>query len=174
MTRSVLSAFAGLLLALPVSLAAHEPVTVTGSGAFASVVTNPSEPLDPPCVLQVIRRGTVTFSGVIQASQNGRIDSTTLSNRCGDVPQGPLVVVYRLDEATVNGKTGGLVIFQRGTFEGSVDSPNGARVTSHIEIMGVSGELKGVTGFGIVTSRSVASGTTNTYWCQLQFPAEAN
>lgn len=175
---SVVVVMGGLWLGLPLTLAAEgeardqETVTVSGAGTFASVVTNPSEPLEPACVLQVTRRGSVTFGGLIQAAQNGRIDSTTLSNRCGEVPQGPVVVVYRLEEAMVNGKKGGLVIFQRGVFEGSVDSPNGARVTSHMEISGVSGELKGVTGFGIVTSRSVATGTTNTYWCQLVFPAE--
>ncbi|MBS1824469.1 MAG: hypothetical protein JST93_04050 [Acidobacteria bacterium] len=168
MTRYLVAGVAGLLMAFPIF--GQDSLTVNGSGTFSSVVTNPSEALDPPCVLKVTRRGSVTFTGLL-TGENGTIDSTTLSNRCGEVPQGPVVVIYRLNDVTVNGKKGGLVIFQRGTFEGVVDSANGARVTSHIEVMGVSGELKGVTGFGIVTSRSVASGTTNTYWCQLQFPA---
>ena len=156
-------------LSLPVGLSAQPPRTINGSGTFASVVTNPSEPLDPPCVLKVVRAGTVTFSGIIQAKDKGKLESTTLSNRCGEVPQGPVVVRYTLDEATIDGKTGAVVIIQRGTFQGAIDSPDGARVTSHMEIWGVSGELRGMLGYGIVTSRSVPTGTTNTYWCELEF-----
>lgn len=158
-------------LSLPAGLLAQPPRTISGGGTFASVVTNPSEPLDPPCVLKVVRAGTVTFSGIIQAKDKdkGKLESTTLSNRCGEVPQGPVVVRYTLEDATIDGKTGAVVIIQRGFFQGAIDSPDGARVTSHMEIWGVSGELRGMLGYGIVTSRSVPTGTTNTYWCELEF-----
>jgi len=144
---------------------------VTGSGNIVALVTRTSEPLSPPCITLVRRVGTASFSGLIEnAPEHGRQESRILRDACEDPIQGTNATTYTLDEATVAGRTGGLILEASGIFDGDATSPAGSRTRLHFTIRGVSGDLKGATGTGQFVGDSTATSSFNTYYAEILLP----
>jgi len=111
---------------------------VAGTGNIVAVVTRTSEPLSPPCVTLVRRVGSASFSGLIEnAPEHGRQESRILRDACEDPIQGTNKTTYVLDQATVAGRTGGLILEASGIFDGDATSPAGSRTRLHFTIRGV-------------------------------------
>jgi len=89
---------------------------------------------------------------------------------CEDPIQGTNKTTYTLDEATVAGRTGGLILEASGIFDGDVTSPAGSRTRFHFTIRGVSGDLKGATGTGQFVGGSTATNSFNTYYAEILLP----
>ena len=176
--KSGLLVFFIAVAALSVQLAATSGKTneekgtlVTGTGNIVAVVTRTSEPLSPPCITLVRRVGTASFSGLIEnAPEHGRQESRILRDACEDPIQGTNATTYTLDEATVAGRTGGLILKATGIFDGDATSPAGSRTRLHFTIRGVSGDLKGATGTGQFVGDSTATSSFNTYYAELLLP----
>jgi hypothetical protein len=114
---------------------------VAGTGNIVAVVTRTSEPLSPPCVTLVRRVGSASFSGLIEnAPDHGRQESRILRDACEDPIQGTNKTTYVLDQATVAGRTGGLILEASGIFDGDATSPAGSRTRLHFTIRGVGKE----------------------------------
>lgn len=144
---------------------------VTGTGKFVTQVTRTSESLDPPCVTLVTRVGNVSFSGLIgNAPENGYQETHALRDECAAPIQGTTATTYILKEATVAGRTGGLILKASGIFDGDVTLPAGARTRLHFKIRGVSGDLKGVTGTGQFVGQSTTNCSFNTYYAEILLP----
>jgi hypothetical protein len=144
---------------------------VTGSGNIVAVVTRTSEPLSPPCITLVRRVGTAAFSGFIEnAPEDGRQESRIVRDACEDPIQGTNATTYTLEEATVAGRTGGLILEANGIFDGDVTAPAGSRTRLHFTIRGVSGDLKGATGTGQFVGESTATSSFNTYYAEILLP----
>ena len=144
---------------------------VTGSGNFVSQVTRTSEELDPPCVTLVSRDGNASFSGLIESALlTGKQQTRNLRDACADPVQGIAKTTYILEEATVAGRTGTLVIEAKGIFEGDVTSPAGARTRLHFTIRGISGDLRGATGVGHHVGQGTTTGSFNTYYAEIWLP----
>jgi hypothetical protein len=170
----ILIAIAGLsvrLAADPGKTNEEKETLVTGTGNIVAVVTRTSEPLLPPCVSLVRRSGTASFSGLIEnAPEHGRQESRILRDACEEPIQGTNRTTYTLDEATVAGRTGGLILEATGIFDGDATSPAGSRTRLHFTIRGVSGDLKGATGTGQFIGDSTATNSFNTYYAEILLP----
>jgi hypothetical protein len=144
---------------------------VTGTGNIVAEVTRTSEPLSPPCVTLVRRVGTASFSGLIEnALEHGLQESRILRDACEEPIHGTNRTTYTLDEATVAGRRGGLILEASGTFDGDVTSPAGSRTRFHFTIRGISGDLKGATGTGQFVGESTATNSFNTYYAEILLP----
>jgi hypothetical protein len=144
---------------------------VTGTGGFVTQVTRTTEPLDPPCVTLPKRVGNVAFSGLLEnALENGRQEVHGLRDACEDPVQGTATATYLLEEATVAGRTGGLILEATGIFNGDATSPAGARPRYHLTIRGVSGDLKGVTGTGQNLGGATTTSAVNAYYAGILLP----
>jgi hypothetical protein len=144
---------------------------VAGTGNFVTQVTRTSEPLDPPCVELVTRVGNASFSGLIEnALENGQQEVHALRDACADPVQGTTTATYVLEEATVAGRTGGLILEARGIFEGDATSPAGSRPRYYFTIRGVSGDLKGATGTGQYVGQATTTSVFNTYYAEITLP----
>lgn len=165
---------AGLLA--PVSVASGQPMDkkwtlVTGTGNFVSQVTRTSEVLDPPCVTLVSRDGNASFSGLIEnALADGEQKTRLLRDACAAPVQGTATTTYVLNEATVAGRTGGLILEATGVFEGDATDPAGARTRLHFTIRGVSGDLRGARGTGQHVGQGTTAGSFNTYYAEIWLP----
>jgi len=141
---------------------------VTGTGNFVTDVTRTSEPLDPSCVTLVTRVGNVSFSGLIEnALENGQQEVHALRDACADPVQGTATAIYILQEATIAGRTGGLILEARGIFEGDATSSEGARPRYQFTIRGVSGDLKGASGVGQYVGQATTTSVFNTYYAEI-------
>jgi hypothetical protein len=144
---------------------------VTGTGSFVTEVTRTSEPLDPPCVTLVTRVGNVSFSGLIEnALKNGHQEVHALRDECAYPVQGTTKATYMLNQVTVAGRSGGLILEARGIFEGDATLSAGARPRYHFTIRGVSGDLKGATGDGQYVGQASTTSVFNTYYAEILLP----
>jgi hypothetical protein len=144
---------------------------VSGTGNLVTEVTRTSEPLDPPCVSLVTRVGRVSFSGFIEnALEDGRQEVYALRDACSDPVYGTATSTFKLEAATVAGRTGGLILEARGIFEGDATSLGGARPRYHFTIRGVSGHLKGATGTGHFLGQATTTSAFNTYYAEILLP----
>lgn len=170
----LLVAFAALLVphaAISGKSNEEKGTLVTGTGNIIAVVTRTSEPLSPPCVTLVTRVGTASFSGLIEnAPEHGLQETRALRDACEEPIQGTNRTTYTLDEATVAGRTGGLILEASGVFDGDATSPAGSRTRLHFTIRGVSGELKGATGTGQFVGDSTTTSSFNTYYAEILLP----
>jgi hypothetical protein len=148
-----------------------EDMLVSGTGNLVTEVTRTSEELDPPCVSLVTRIGSVSFSGFIEnAPGDGQQEVHALRDACSDPVYGTATSTFKLEAATVAGRTGGLILEARGFFEGDATSPGGARPRYHFTIRGVSGDLKGATGTGHYLGQATTTSAYNTYYAEILLP----
>jgi hypothetical protein len=145
---------------------------VRGTGNFVTQVKRTTEPLNPPCVVLVTRVGNVSFSGFIEnVLENGHQETHAQRDECEAPVQGTTATTYTLAEATVAGRTGGLILEASGIFEGDATLPTGARTRLHFNIRGVSGDLKGATGTGQFVGESTTASSFNTYYAEILLPS---
>jgi hypothetical protein len=141
---------------------------VTGTGNFRTQVTRTTETLQPTCVQLVTRPGQAEFSGFITNSLgNSQFESRAMRDACADPVQGTFRWDIHLEEATVAGLTGDLVIEVHGVFEGDATSPSGARTRAHGTITGISGKLKGAHGRFQSVGQATTSSNFNTYFTEI-------
>ena len=143
---------------------------VTGTGNFVAQVTTTVEPLVPPCVLLSTRVGNVSFSGLIEnALEDGHVEARSLRDACAAPIQSTVMVTYTLAEATVAGRTGGLILEVHGIADGDV-TVGAARPRFHFTIRGVSGDLKRATGAGQLVGQATTTSAFNTYYAEILLP----
>jgi hypothetical protein len=144
---------------------------VTGTGSFVTQVTRTTEPLDPPCVTLLTRVGNVAFSGLIEnALEHGRQEVHGLRDACADPVQGTARTTYTLRNASVAGRTGGLILDATGVFVGDATLAGGARPRYHFTIRGVSGDLRGATGSGQIVGQATTTSAFDTYYAEIWLP----
>lgn len=161
------------LLAAEVSGKAKEKkgTLVSGTGEFVTEVERTTVPLEPPCVSLLTRVGNVAFSGFIEnALEDGWQDVRGLRNACTEPVHGTATATFTLENATVAGRTGTLILEGRGIFEGDATGPAGARPRYHITIHGVSGDLKGATGTGQILGQATATTAFDAYYAEIRLP----
>jgi hypothetical protein len=150
---------------------AASPTVLEGTGTFSSAVVRTTTPLDPSCVSLVTREGTVAFTGFITNTDGGFL-SHAVRDACASPVQGPSKQTYDLFNATVDGRTGHLIVEAVGIFEGDATTPPGARSQYHLTITGVDGDFKGATGegqsVGLATGfPGVPATSSNTYYIKI-------
>lgn len=144
---------------------------VSGTGEFVTEVERTTVPLDPPCVSLLTRAGNVAFSGLIEnALEDGWQEVRGLRNACTEPVHGTASATFTLENATVAGRTGTLILEGRGIFEGDATGAAGARPRYHITIRGVSGELKGATGTGQILGQATATTAFDAYYAEIRLP----
>ena len=77
---------------------------------------------------------------------------------------------FALENATVAGRTGTLILEGRGIFEGDATGAAGARPRYPITFRGVSGDLKGATGTGQILGQASATTAFDTYCAEIWLP----
>jgi len=169
--RRVVFAGAAILILLVAGVAALSPrahannVTITGTGNISVKVVTTATPLIPSCVLLVNRDGTATWTGFIAGI--GHHSVRGLSNTCVTPNEGAFDAVYTLDNVTIDGRTGSLVITTQGTAHGSFSDPGGVANLTHFQIVG-GGGLEGATGHGSIVGSVTASTAFITYYAEIQ------
>lgn len=143
-------------------------VMLRGTGNFFTSVLRTEEPLDPPCVFLVTRRGTASSTGFITTFAAGPIENIVLQNRCAGAFDGVSSIVYRLDDVLIDGRRGGIVIDQEATSTGDPSSPGGTIARGRLEIRGSSGELEGIRGHGLSVTRATLTQSFATYWVEIE------
>lgn len=144
---------------------------IVGTGTWRTEVSREESALEPNCIALVRRSGRITFTGVIQNEiEKGHYEGQGLSDQCVAPIQGPFRIVFTLDDVTIAGRKGSIVIEVRGTFTGDVRSPEGVRTTNHLEILGGSGGLEGIKGHGVAVGRATTKESFNNYYIEIEFP----
>ena len=169
----ILAIASSILLASEVSAKAKDEkrTLVSGTGEFVAEVERTTVPLDPPCVSLLTRAGNVAFSGLIEnALEDGWQEVRGLRNACTEPVHGTAAATFTLENATVAGRTGTLILEGRGIFEGDATDAAGARPRYHITIRGVSGDLKGATGTGQILGQASATTAFDTYYAEIRLP----
>src|SRR5262245_32921904 len=116
------------------------------------------------------RRHRVVLGAHRKRAGARRQESRIVRDACEEPVQGTNKTTYTLDEATVAGRKGGLILEASGIFDGDVTSPAGSRTRFHFTIRGVSGDLKGATGTGQFVGGSTATNSFNTYYAEILLP----
>lgn len=146
--------------------------SISGTGTWRTEIAREEVALQPSCFTYVTRVGKITFSGFIQNElEKGRYETHGgLVDRCAEPFQGPFRLIFKLEEVTVAGRKGGLVIEVTGTFTGDVTSSQGVRTMNHLEILSGSGGLAGIKGKGIAVGRGTITESTNVYYLEIELP----
>lgn len=152
------------------TLAQTTSSTITGTGNYAAVAHVTNTPLHPACVLLSTLTGTVTFNGTITTNTPGSFVGTSVLNTCTTgTPPNQVYANYTLNDVTIAGKTGGIVLQFQVNSAGLITSPTGANSAAQITVLSGSGGLAGITGHGVSAGTAKPTSTFFTYWIQLAF-----
>jgi hypothetical protein len=169
--RRVVFAGAAILILLVAGVAALSPrahannVTITGTGNISLKLVTTATPLIPSCVLLVNRDGNATWTGFIAGS--GHASVRGVSNTCVTPNESSFDDLTTLDNVTIDGRTGSLVITGQGTTHGSFSDPGGIKFLTHFQIVG-GGGLEGATGHGSIVGSSTPTTSFITYYAEIQ------
>jgi hypothetical protein len=151
--KSSFGLFSVFTMAFSITLhaeSAHARV-IEGTGNLASTNIRTSTQLYPACVTQVDRTGSIQLTGVIFTSNEPTgYQSTSLRDDCAS----PSSIIgtsrhrYEIQNATIAGRTGRIVIEAVGVYEGDATTPPGTRMRLQWKITGLDGDLKGMEGEG--------------------------
>jgi hypothetical protein len=143
-----------------------DKMRISGTGNWSTtVVVRTEDPLEPPCVHLITRKGDATFTGFIQTLTNGLFETVLISNQCVDPRSDSVRDVLRLDDVVIAGRRGGIVITRKAS---STGTPEGVATVSQLEIRGSSGELEDIRGHGLAVGRATLAESSNTYWVEIE------
>src|SRR5262249_53837539 len=106
-----------------------------------------------------------TFSGLIQTNAGGLLESRSVRNSCVTPARGTTTAVFTLDQATIGGRTGGVILEATGVFEATAPTETSTRL--HFTVRGVSGGLKGAHGGGQAVGTVTATSSVTTYYAEI-------